>query len=178
VPRTAILLAIFLLIALIAHWLLSFILSVRANNALSAWLIFAAVVVTSMVNLLMVAWDRGNTIVVGDEAISFTSQRPNSSPLHLTFLYIEIASARELPPSTSFLPSTRSFDENSGTLSLFKNPWAENIEVTLNKPRTLRLTELKHLFVPRLSREEYVFGKLVFGAGDARICLRAILSHL
>jgi len=178
VPRTIVLIAIFLAIVLLVHWFLRFILSAHANNALLVWLLVAAILATSMVNLLIVALDRGSLIDVGDDTISFTIQRPNTGSLNLTFLYGEIVSARELPPSGSAFPSARTFDEDSGTLSLFANPWAENIGITLKEPRRLKLTEMKHLPVPRLSREEYEFTELVFGAMDTRKCLRAILSHL
>lgn len=178
VPRTIVLLATILAIVFLAHWFLGFILSAHANDALLVWLLVAAILATSMVNLLIVALDRGSLIDVGDDMISFTIQRPNAGSLNLTFLYGEIVSARELPPSGSAFPSARNFDGNSLTLSLLANPWAENIGITLKEPRRMKLTAMKHMPVPKLSREEYEFRELIFGAMDTRICLRAILSHL
>jgi len=173
-PRTVILLAVALILAFAFHPLIRSLYRAGLERNVLVVLILVAILTVAMINLLLIAWDKGNIVSVNEESLGIVIRRPNASPVHLTIMWADIAAVREVPPAMTTLPSSIQCDEQSGTLMLYRNPWGDNIELGLRTPKAIRYSELKRMLVPRLHREEYVFATLIIGASNHEECLEAI----
>ena len=173
--RTLAVLVAALIVAVLIYRVLSSYILGHSDWYLLLLLLLAALLLVAMANLLLVACDRANFVVVSDEAVTFTIRRPNTSPVHLTILLGEITSVSEFRPDNLAPFAGVDYDPRTDALMVLPQAWSKNIIITLRHPKHVAWTQLRRLVVPRLRRSEYTFSRLVFAPSPHGECFAAIL---
>jgi hypothetical protein len=163
-----------LILACIIYSIIKPIFGKSDSDGLLWGLMVVGFAIVTMTNLYLIGWNRGNSILVGDESVTFSVHRPNISPVFVPVMRSEMESVKKTGKGSGIFPESMNYDEESGTLYLYKNPWGGNVEITLKKDRVMKYTEFKHFVIPRLKHEEYHIKKIVFGPSDVEGVMREL----